>query len=376
MLVQFHILQNYAPSNLNRDDSGAPKDAIFGGAKRGRISSQCIKRSMRHSLPFQEKFENGQLLAMRTKRLPGLIDTALQELNCDDAARQAIVERIPEIGKKGSEGESNAKENKSNDIPETRQLIFMSPYEIPVLAEKLQTLYQDLGADAFKKLPIDKLEDALKHDMPRSVDVAMFGRMTTSTAFENVQASVQVAHSLTTSAIETEFDYFTAVDDISGETGAGMIGDVEFNSATHYKYLNVHWEQLLENLGGDVTVATQAIGALLDAFAVAQPTGKQNSFAAHNLPDIILVEVSVKNLPISYANAFLRPVRPTFQQSLMDASVEHLDDYMQRLRKAYALKSNRAYLAVFDHAITDAEAQESLPAMQEWLSAQFAAQGV
>lgn len=68
MLVQIHILQNYAPSNLNRDDSGAPKDAIFGGAKRGRISSQCIKRSMRHSLPFQEKFENGQLLAMRTKR--------------------------------------------------------------------------------------------------------------------------------------------------------------------------------------------------------------------------------------------------------------------------------------------------------------------
>ena len=47
MFVELHILQNFAPSNLNRDDTNAPKDCEFGGFRRARISSQCIKRSIR-----------------------------------------------------------------------------------------------------------------------------------------------------------------------------------------------------------------------------------------------------------------------------------------------------------------------------------------
>ena len=70
-----------------------------------------------------------------------------------------------------------------------------------------------------------------------------------------------------------------------------MIGDVEYNSSTYYKYLNVHWEQLLRNLGGDTEMARRAALALLEAAATAQPSGKQNTFAAHNLPDLVLVEV-------------------------------------------------------------------------------------
>ncbi len=49
MLIEIHILQNHAPSNLNRDDSGSPKTATFGDFKRARISSQCLKRSLRRS---------------------------------------------------------------------------------------------------------------------------------------------------------------------------------------------------------------------------------------------------------------------------------------------------------------------------------------
>ena len=51
-----------------------------------------------------------------------------------------------------------------------------------------------------------------------------------------------------------------------------------------------------------------------EAAAVAQPSGKQNSFAAFSLPDFILVEVSDKNLPVSYANAFLKPARAYGEQ--------------------------------------------------------------
>ena len=47
MKIDLHLLQNFAPANLNRDDTGAPKDCDFGGFRRARISSQCLKRSMR-----------------------------------------------------------------------------------------------------------------------------------------------------------------------------------------------------------------------------------------------------------------------------------------------------------------------------------------
>ena len=47
MLIELHMLQNFPPSNLNRDDIGQPKDCEFGGYRRARISSQCIKRVTR-----------------------------------------------------------------------------------------------------------------------------------------------------------------------------------------------------------------------------------------------------------------------------------------------------------------------------------------
>ena len=45
--VELHIIQNFPPSNLNRDDLGQPKMCDFGGFHRARISSQCLKRSIR-----------------------------------------------------------------------------------------------------------------------------------------------------------------------------------------------------------------------------------------------------------------------------------------------------------------------------------------
>ena len=368
MLIQIHMLQNYAPNNLNRDDTGSPKDAMFGGIKRGRISSQCLKRSIRHSITFTEAFKDAGLLATRTKRLPGLIAKELEALGADEKTRDAIVIRVPEIGRESGKGSASKSEE---DEIETKQLIFVSPNELKPLAEKLLTLYQEKGEKDWDKAKIAEITKVLGSSVPRSVDVAMFGRMTTSAAFEDVQAAVQVAHSLTANAIAQEFDYFTAVDDISGESGAGMIGDVEFNSATHYKYLNIHWEQLLANLGDDEEVAQQAVLALLEAAAIAQPSGKQNSFAAHNLPDFVLVEVKQRNLPVSYANAFVKPVSQTYQESLMDVSIKALNEYREKLRRAYRLNGANAYVAVNGQTFSDAEAQESLPALQQWLAQQL-----
>ena len=382
MLIQFHLLQNYAPSNLNRDDTGSPKDAIFGGYRRGRISSQCLKRSIRRSAAFVEEFEREGLLAVRTKGLPGLIREELQALGLDQAAVQAIVARVPEIGRESAkrraedEGESEAEkadtEQAATEVEEaTRQLIFLARNELRPLAERLVERYHELGARGWDKAKMPEITAALGQTVPRSVDVAMFGRMTTSAAFGDVQAAVQVAHALSTNALTPEFDYYTAVDDLSGESGAGMIGDVEFNSSTYYKYLNVHWEELVKNLGDDVAVARRAVLALLEAAATAQPTGKQNSFAAFSLPDLVLVEVGVPNLPVSYANAFLKPARVSGDQSLMDVSVRQLGDYLAKVSGTFNLDGKRAFIALSDYAVPGAKNMASLRALGDWLAQQL-----
>lgn len=370
MLIQIHILQNYAPANLNRDDSGSPKSAVFGGHQRARISSQCLKRNIRRSSTFVEAFAGEGLLASRTRRLPLLIDEALKAMDVDDTARQAIVARAPEIGQ-----ESTKRERATVDPEkaETRQLIFIGSGEAQEIAAKLLAKYKEAGPKNWSALKIEEITKDLGGRLPRSVDIAMFGRMTTSAAFEDVQAAVQVAHALSTNRVVTEYDYYTAVDDLkprSEDAGAGMIGDVEFNSSTFYKYINAHWEQLVENLGDDREAAARAVMALVEAAAFAQPSGKQNSFAAQNLPDFVMVEISQRNIPISYANAFLQPV-DGFGGSLMQKSIARLDEYAGQLRAAYGLNSQRAYFVVGAAGSVDAENVRNLVALQEWTSARL-----
>jgi len=370
MLIQIHMLQNYAPSNLNRDDSGSPKSSVFGGHPRGRISSQCLKRSIRRSVTFAEAFADERLLAARTQRLPMLIDEALKGMGADDETRRAIVARAPEIGQESS------KREKATVDPEkavTRQLIFIGSGEAQQIAGKLLAKYQEAGPKGWSSLKIEEITRDLGGDLPRSVDIAMFGRMTTSAAFEDVAAAVQVAHALSTNRVVNEYDYFTAVDDLkprSEDPGAGMIGDVEFNSSTYYKYFNIHWEQLVDNLGGDTAVAERAVTALIEAAALAQPSGKQNSTAAQNLPDFVMVEISGRNVPVNYANAFLKPV-DNYRGSLMQNSIGRFDEYAGQLRAAYGLNGRRAYFAVGVDKPVDGEDVTSLPGLQAWTAARI-----
>ena len=49
--IEFHILQSFPVTCLNRDDVGAPKTAVVGGVTRARVSSQCWKRQVRLAMP-------------------------------------------------------------------------------------------------------------------------------------------------------------------------------------------------------------------------------------------------------------------------------------------------------------------------------------
>ena len=82
--IEFHILQSFPVSCLNRDDVGSPKTAVIGGVTRARVSSQCWKRAVRLSL-----HELGVKLGLRTKKIEQELTTIFEDkhLSPDDAEK-------------------------------------------------------------------------------------------------------------------------------------------------------------------------------------------------------------------------------------------------------------------------------------------------
>lgn len=361
MLIEVHILQNHAPSNLNRDDTGSPKEAIFGGHKRARISSQCLKRSVRRSQVFAESL--GQGLATRTRSLPELVRRKLLDAG--------IPEELAEIGAKKASGfgTEEGKETKPNASGHyrTAQTMFLSDADVSAVADVIaEAAKQAKDAASFDKVASKDLQKKAEDRgfRPITVDLALFGRMVTSEAFVNVEASCQFAHAISTHKVDHEFDYYTAVDDLErasdDEAGAGadMIGDVEYNSACYYKYFNVHIEGLVANLTGEAfkreatdedrmqarATAAKAVRALIEAACRVTPSGKQNSFAAHQPPSLVWIEVREQNLPVSYANAFCKPVDPKAKAGLEAESAARLKDEAESLAKMYGLEARKRWL--------------------------------
>ncbi|MFZ5824074.1 MAG: type I-E CRISPR-associated protein Cas7/Cse4/CasC [Bacillota bacterium] len=362
MLIEIHMLQNHAPSNLNRDDTGSPKDCIFGGVRRARISSQALKRSIRRSDLFQRGLQ-GVELALRTRQLPDQVHTFLLERGLSEEMAAVGAAKASGFGNKDGKEHRNPKTKE----PETAQIMFLTPEDIQMVADVIYEAAVEAGTPkAFEKVEAKDLQDraAKRGWRPMTPDIALFGRMITSDAFRDVEASVQVAHALSTHKMEHEFDYFTAVDDLlSGasedEKGAGMIGDVEFNSACYYKYFSLDVENLVENLvgklperatpeertrqaevaAGAAEIARHTVLAFLAAAAFTTPSGKQNSFAAHQLPDAILVEARAEKVPVSYANAFVKPVSTRESQDLVDESLARFTGHVELLTRKFSLKS-------------------------------------
>src|ERR1035441_7956760 len=79
LFLEFHLIQNFVPSNLNRDDTGAPKDAFFGGYRRARISSQCFKRAIRLATSVQGLIDP-KFQGVRTQKLFRLLQHSLVEV--------------------------------------------------------------------------------------------------------------------------------------------------------------------------------------------------------------------------------------------------------------------------------------------------------
>lgn len=356
MLVELHLLTSHAPSNLNRDDFGRPKTALFGGTERGRISSQALKRAIRTSPYLHDRLDRA--VETRSLHIPLKIYNALK---ADYAGDEEKLERLGiaceavgnGLGKtEAADGDDSGFELK------TKQIVFLTQGEIDRLTafvcevvesdDKLtKKATKELGKEVAKRTGLDQRPDD-------GVFVALFGRMTTDDAnsFAAVDASMQVAHPIATHTTPTETDYFTAVDDWKADTserGSGHIGELDFNSAVYYKYLSCDLDGLVRNLGGDDdpegarNAALDALATVFDAACRVTPTGKQNSFASHSLADVALLVVRPQTVPCSLATAFERAV-PESPEGYTSASAEAMLERYTRIRAGYELGDDRAAL--------------------------------
>lgn len=331
MFLDLHILQNFAPSNLNRDDTNAPKHCDFGGVRRARVSSQSWKRAMRETFT-RDNLVGAEDRAVRTKRLLGMLTDRL-------AAAGRAEEDAAHVARSAVIGLGLGFDAKSPE--KTQYLIFLGEREVDGLVAACQEHW-----DALLLVQPDKKGTKVPPEVERSLgavinggraaDVALFGRMIADAPEHNVDAAAQVAHAISTHRVGTEFDFYTAVDDLlpSDTQGADMMGTVEFNSACYYRYACVDTDQLLSNLHGDRELAQAALSAFVRAFISSTPGGKQNTFAAHSRPTLVMAEYRTGG-PQSLVDAFARPVNGTVDGGLLGASVRALDDRYGRLEDMY-----------------------------------------
>jgi CRISPR system Cascade subunit CasC len=113
-----------------------------------------------------------------------------------------------------------------------------------------------------------------------------------------------------------------------------MMGTVEFASACFYRYAVVDCAKLLSNLKGDQALAEQSLHAFLNAAVAALPTGRQNTFAAHNPPAFVLAVARRAGAPWSLAGAYEQPVWSP-RGGLVGESIRRLDLYWGRLLRMY-----------------------------------------
>lgn len=337
LYVDVHVLQTVPPSCVNRDDSGSPKTAVYGGTNRSRVSSQAWKRSMRFM--FRDLFVS-EKIGFRTRKVRELLMKKIGELAPEKGEQEItkITETALEASKIKSSGDKK-------DV-----LFFISSLQIEALAK----LALEYDADDMKKAEKEKkyknMWQKALNDNP-SVDMLLFGRMAASDPDLNCDAAAQVAHCISTHEVTNEYDYFTAVDDYGEDSGAGHIGTVEFNSATLYRYATVNVAELLQNL--DREEAADVVRGFVEAFVRAMPDGKQNSFANRTLPFYTYVTVR-EDQPINMAGAFERAV-PKSKGGYENGSIAAFESYIGKLYGNYADKPKQSWVVALDNADVDAK---------------------
>jgi len=321
-LIELHILQSFPVSCLNRDDVGSPKTAVFGGVQRARLSSQCLKRAARVAAS-----ENAPGFAgIRSRFLKEPFTQALLNAGVEAEKAPALAQAICE---------TFSKQDAKHEAQVTTA-VYLAPSEIKQVAEAVAK-----GEDPKKA--------AKKVDRLDAADIAFFGRMVANDATLNVEGAAMFSHALSTHKATNEIDFYSAVDDRKSDAedaGAGMIGTLEFTSATYYRYAAVNLDLLfseshLGKLSGEEKKAVLA--AFIQATLTAVPGARKNSMNAATLPFEVLGILKSKGQPIQLINAFESPVQAN-GKGLASTSLEALKAELGKLKNTWGIEQEEAWL--------------------------------
>lgn len=302
--IEYHILQSFPVTCLNRDDVGAPKTAVVGGTTRARVSSQSWKRQVRLALQ-----DFGIKLGVRTKKVEKLVHKACVEIGANEEQAQACAEAVAKA--------------LSDDT-----LLFISETEAKAFAE----FAQENGFDASKLKDKELAKVAKKTINPNceALDIALFGRMVAKAADMNVEAAASFAHAISTHKVSNEVEFFTALDDMQDEPGSAHMGSLEFNSATYYRYISLDLGQLAQTLGEEADLKA-AIEAFTKALFVAVPSARQTTQSGASPWEFARVMVRKgQRLQVPF-EAAVKPEKGDV--GFLNASVTTLKSYLDKKEK-------------------------------------------
>ena len=353
--INFHVLISHSPSCLNRDDMNMQKDAVFGGKRRVRISSQSLKRAMRKSDYYARHIGASSLRTIH-----------LEELR--DVLRQKLSPRfeLPIIDKTLS-----LLSGKTIDDAEKINGDAVTPWglgEVEWFCEQVMKAEAEQLDD--KKL-LKMLKDdiaAMRTNLQQGVDVALSGRMATSglmSELGKVDGAMSIAHAITTHTVDSDIDWFTAVDDLQ-DLGSAHLGTQEFSSGVFYRYASLNIAQLQENLGGVSREQVLEIAAhLAHMLATEVPGAKQHTFAAFNPADMVMINFS--DFPLSLANAFESPIKA--KDGYLLPSINAFNEYWQRIAKGYGLTGPAAQFMLAEASMAGGNvvSVETLEQLKKWI---------
>ncbi len=327
--LELHIIQSVPVACLNRDDLNSPKTAVFGGVQRARVSSQSWKRAIREMAkeiaPDRFKGERTRLMFEPLKCT--MIAAGIAEKDAVETAKKVVDELVK-------------LDAKSKDKVKSTTMYFMSPLELETIA-KTYVETKDIKK-ALKAIDARSLKDA--------ADIALFGRMVANDPFLKIEAASMFSHALSTHKVDNEIDFFSAVDDLQPkeESGAGMTGTLEFNSATYYRFAALNLDMLADNehLGSLNSEERQnVIRTFIESTIKAIPSARKNTMNGNTLPAYVLGVVREKGHPIQLVNAFETPLKST--QGFTEESVKLLKDEYAKLKATWGVE------AVFEQAIPE-----------------------
>lgn len=342
--IEFHILQSFPVTCLNRDDVGSPKSAWVGGVSRARVSSQCWKRQVRMTL-----HEMGFRMGLRTRKVSELMQDACRQAGAGEEQAKACGEMFAALlikGKPKKETENKKKaaataetENEKKADDKEGALLFLSEGEIRAFVHYAQEL--EFDAQKIKLPELQKIAKKTLNPAVDALDIALFGRMVANAPEMNVSGAAAFSHALSTHRVDNELDFFTALADplpgLADDPGAAHMGTLEYNAATYYRYISLDLGQLAQTLGQDETPASEAqireaVAAFTKALFLAQPSARQATLSGAS--------------PWEYARVLVRqgqrlqapfetPVQAERNGGFLQPSIAALDKYLDEKKALY-----------------------------------------